>query len=481
MISIIFNQVLYISFIGTIAALIILGVKYAAKHIFGIKFQYALDFILILRLLTCFGITTSVSIYNYVPSYSTTMMNIPGTIVSQGYIENTKSVGETIKNVSSNVISNNNIMFYLINSAEVIWILGIITILMVMIISFIKTNRAVKKDHYIDDEYITDIFEKCRIKTGVNRKIDLVSSKSIKSPSIYGFRHPKILIPELLLQHKDEIEFKYIFMHELVHAKKNHILINYIIFVLSTIHWFNPIIKYGLNKMKEDMEISCDLEVLYLLDENENENYGNSLLDLAEISVRAPWLPQMAGIINNKNKLKRRIEMIKKFKKNTYKKFSAIALAGIVMVGGSVLTEAKASNGMNGNAQQIIEDKLDYDFVNDEEVLGKWEAVDFVKTENDFEVGKKSWKDDLYLKDLIFLPYGKMAQPIAGNHQSDETTPVEWLTWTKGIVMHKGDKTASAYEIKEINGEKYMFYQWKSGDYIYRGMTPYYYVLKQVK
>lgn len=226
MISIIFNQVLYISFIGTIAAFIISAVKYITKDILGIKFQYALDFILILRLLTCFGITTSVSIYNYVPSYSTTMMNIPGAIGSQGYIENTKSVGETIKNVSSNVIGNNNTIFYLINSAEIIWILGIITILMVMIISFIKTSRSVKKDHYIDDEYITDIFEKCRIKTGVNRKIDLVSSKSIKSPSIYGFRHPKILIPELLLQHKDEIEFKYIFMHELVHAKKNHILIN---------------------------------------------------------------------------------------------------------------------------------------------------------------------------------------------------------------------------------------------------------------
>ena len=86
------------------------------------------------------------------------MMNIPGAIGSQGYIENTKSVGETIKNVSSNVIGNNNTIFYLINSAEIIWILGIITILMVMIISFIKTSRSVKKDHYIDDEYITDIF-----------------------------------------------------------------------------------------------------------------------------------------------------------------------------------------------------------------------------------------------------------------------------------------------------------------------------------
>ena len=477
----IFNYVLYISFIGTIAVFVISFVKYMTKSILGIKFQYTLDFILILRLLICFGITTNLSIYNYVPSYNTTIMSIPSIIETQNSVEKTPYIVEYIKNDLSNSTVNNNIMFNFITTARIIWILGIIAILMAMALSVIKTRRAVKKEYCIDDEYLLNIFEKCKRKTGVNRNIDLVSSKFIKSPSIYGFIHPKILIPELLLQYKDEIDFKYIFMHELVHAKKNHILINYIIFVLSTIHWFNPIIKYGLNKMKEDMEISCDLEVLYLLDENENENYGNSLLDLAEISVRAPWLPQMAGIINNKNKLKRRIEMIKKFKKNTYKKFSAIALAGVVIIGGAVLTEAKASNVMNGNTQQIIEDKLDYDFVNDEEVLGKWEAVDFVKTENDFEVGKKSWKDDLYLKNLIFLPDGKMAQPIVEDVQSDETTPVGWLTWTKGIVMHYGDKTASSYKIKEINGEKYMFYQWKSGDYIYRGQTPYYYVLKQVK
>ena len=177
-------------------------------------------------------------------------------------------------------------------------------------------------------------------------------------------------------------------------------------------------------------------------------------------------------------KVKKCNKCIDKFRKSNYKKFSALALAGIVAVGGSVLTEATNSYS---KPAYIIEDRLDYEFVNDEEVLGKWEAVDFVENKEDFKVGKKSWNDDLYLKDLIFLQDGKMAQPIAENVQSDEKTPVEWLTWTKGIVMYKGDKTASAYEIKEINGEKYMFYQWKSGDYTFRGMTPYYYVLKEVK
>lgn len=173
--------------------------------------------------------------------------------------------------------------------------------------------------------------------------------------------------------------------------------------------------------------------------------------------------------------------MIKKFKKSTYNKLSVIALAGIVLIGGSVLTEAKASNSVAVNQEQIIEDRLDYEFINDEEVLGKWEVVDFVQKEEDFQPEARSWKGDLYLKNMVFLEDGKMAQPLCDGTKSDGVTPVKWLTWTKGIVMHAGDKTASEYKIKEINGQKYMIYQWKSGDYIFRGETPWYYVLKYVE
>lgn len=70
--------------------------------------------------------------------------------------------------------------------------------------------------------------------------------------------------------------------------------------------------------------------------------------------------------------------MIKKFKKSTYNKLSIIALTGVILIGGAVLTEAKTANA-NAYKAQVIEDKLDYDFVNDEEVIGKWEAVDFIK------------------------------------------------------------------------------------------------------
>ena len=55
------------------------------------------------------------------------------------------------------------------------------------------------------------------------------------------------------------------------------------------------------------------------------------------------------------------------------------------------------------------------------------------------------------------------------------------ITWTKNLVLNANDKTAAKYTIKEINGSKYMFLEWKNGDYIERGTTPWYYVLRKVK
>lgn len=110
-------------------------------------------------------------------------------------------------------------------------------------------------------------------------------------------------------------------------------------------------------------------------------------------------------------------------------------------------------------------DNIDLPFVNDPQVLGEWESVDFVPDISDFDPGQKRWGGDLYLKGLTFLPDGKTGKP--------------WMTWTKGAVMHHGDKTASHYEIKEMKDQSYLFFEWKSGDVTISGMKPYYYVLKR--
>jgi bla regulator protein BlaR1 len=121
------------------------------------------------------------------------------------------------------------------------------------------------------------------------------------------------------------------------------------------------------------------------------------------------------------------------------------------------------------NEQGNIVDKIDYPFVNDKEVIGTWKTVDFVSEIEDFKDPEKQWEhgeDRPYLKELVFLPSGK--------------TTEDYRTWTKGLVFHSDDKTASKYTIKEIEGKTFMFFEWKRDSYTIGYMKPKYYVLKKV-
>jgi hypothetical protein len=110
-------------------------------------------------------------------------------------------------------------------------------------------------------------------------------------------------------------------------------------------------------------------------------------------------------------------------------------------------------------------DNIDLPFVDDPAVIGEWASVDFVSDIAEFNPDQRRWDHELYLPGLTFLAGGQTAKP--------------WLTWTKGLVLHHGDQTASRYEIKEIKGQTYLFFEWKSGDVMISGMKPRYYVLKK--
>ncbi len=121
------------------------------------------------------------------------------------------------------------------------------------------------------------------------------------------------------------------------------------------------------------------------------------------------------------------------------------------------------------NEQGRIVDKIDYPFVNDKKVIGTWKSVDFVREMEEFKDSEKQWEHGEsrpYLKELIFLPNGKTTDNLR--------------TWTKGLVFHSEDKTASKYTIKKIKGSTFMFFEWKRDSYTIGYMKPKYYVLKKV-
>lgn len=123
-------------------------------------------------------------------------------------------------------------------------------------------------------------------------------------------------------------------------------------------------------------------------------------------------------------------------------------------------------------------DKIDYPFVNDNEIIGKWEYMDFVNNIKDFNTLTKRFKGALFLKSVTFEDQGSTSWQFAEDAVSKSHPSCKW---TKGIIIDLNDITASHYIINKIDNVEYLFMEWKSGDYVIRGTKPGFYVLKRSK
>lgn len=143
-----------------------------------------------------------------------------------------------------------------------------------------------------------------------------------------------------------------------------------------------------------------------------------------------------------------------------------------------VLKKLDSNDYSDFEPKRILEDDVDLPFENDEQMIGIWQSVDFVKNIEDFDPKKQTFKfglEELFLTEMIFDTGGALTLSMDSKKVSNPL-----ITWTKGLVLNKHNKTSSRCEIREIDGEVFMFYEWKSGDYQYRGMKPSYYVLKKL-
>lgn len=114
-------------------------------------------------------------------------------------------------------------------------------------------------------------------------------------------------------------------------------------------------------------------------------------------------------------------------------------------------------------------DNIDEPFVKDERVLGRWKVRDFVRKKDAFDPLKQSWKiEDLFVLEARFNENGEYVSVTKSGTNS--VTSV----WTKGLILNRREKTASAYEIRVIDGTEYLFREWKSVDYSFGGRICWY-------
>lgn len=361
----IFKIILLSSAMGSILALVIMVVRQLFKNKFDPKWKYYVWFLLITRLMMPYGIKSQLSLFNIVP------VNIHNSGIQQSLKLSTNNNLYNMKpdrNVSVKKSTQKYAALdekqYQTNSYIDIlskaWISGAVLIGLYILIINLKFLIRVNKQHICEDEELNAILAECKDSMKVSRYIPIVYDTCVKSPSIYGFISPKILISKELVNKLSYNDKKYILMHELAHLKHKDILINWIILIQQAINWFNPIIWIAFNQMKQDMEEACDVCVLSRLNPAEQRNYDRTIINLLSVFMNYQWVPGSAGIISHKSnmeKIKRRIIMIKNYKKSSLK-WTIISVLIFALIGIFGLTNSAAGKGtlnktVNSKAQEV--------------------------------------------------------------------------------------------------------------------------------
>lgn len=224
-----------------------------------------------------------------------------------------------------------------------IWLGGILVMGVSAARAGFRLNTLKKSALPLQNQSIRMLYQSCLDELNIKRDIPIYSAAFLKSPIITGFLRPRIYLPIHLISdfHMtdggcfDAADMRYILLHELQHYKHNDPLVSCLMSVTGILYWFNPLVQYALAEMQGDREAACDASVLKLLDEEDYEDYGNTLINFAEKVSHTPF-PYTAGISGTMKQMKKRIIHISSYQKPSVsekiKGFTAFGIAAAMLL-----------------------------------------------------------------------------------------------------------------------------------------------------
>lgn len=204
-----------------------------------------------------------------------------------------------------------------------IWLFGTALLLIYNLSALLALLEKIKSAEYLED--------------------NVYVMEGIGTPFAIGIVKPRIYIPNLL--EKDEQE--YIIFHEKIHIKRKDYLIKNIVFLLTAVHWFNPLCWAAFRYLELDMEMSCDEAVVRQMGNDIKKPYSQSLLNFAAGKKNRAFTPLTFGEVGVKERIKNVLK-----KKNVRKWMGLLGIFIVIFVGIFVFTTKKTSTELTANKEE---------------------------------------------------------------------------------------------------------------------------------
>ena len=208
---------------------------------------------------------------------------------------------------------------------EAIWIAGIAVLLIYSVFTAVKLRRNLRYAKHIENNiFITDSF---------------------KTPFVFGIINPGIYLPSNL----SESERSYVLLHEQTHIKRADHIVKPVFFLITCIHWFNPLVWLAFYLMSEDMELSCDEKVVKQMGSNIKKEYSASLLSMSTGRKIVGGCPLAFG----ENNTKGRIKNILNYKRPAFWVLAVVVIVIVVIIAGLIANPKTEDNITEDNISDL--------------------------------------------------------------------------------------------------------------------------------
>lgn len=341
---------LSLSMSGSMLVLLILLMKPFMKHKLSKSIQYYIWIVVLLRLVIPFSLEGSImnnvfggnQLFASIDQVEVVPTNTLEAAPSLPLVPSGKE-GSPSTDVYGDYGEKSKPFMQLFNHYAIyIWLFGVILSLTLKLSGYIRFSRNLRTTCKPVSDWENRMFHSL---LDGRQQVKLVRSPFVATPMLIGIRQPTIIIPDTII---NEIELKNILLHELTHLKRFDIAIKWFGVIVTSLHWFNPLM-YVLNKEMNHMcELSCDEAVIRKLNSAQRQQYGETLISMAS-RKKYPAGGMQATFSEEKTILKERLIAIMR----PSKKSKMIALLSVLLLV-AVICSAVALGASVGTSKQKV-------------------------------------------------------------------------------------------------------------------------------
>ena len=234
----------------------------------------------------------------------------------------------------------------------------------------------------------------------------------VSVPMVIGLIKPRIYLPSGM----DEAHISYVVAHEETHIRRKDPILKFVAYMITCVHWFNPLVWLAYSFLEKDMEMACDEETIQSIGVEKKKEYATALLQLTTGKRMIFAVPLAFG----EGDTKRRIKNVMQYKK-TVKTAAVLAVAAglLVFLVFMIKESDKPYTAVLTNPGLAQEEEL----VKQQELLAEMEAKEAEIEARREEIEKQVLITQLNQKDELTLD---MVRRAMENHILQELDFVEF-------------------------------------------------------